>query len=192
MERGRLPIVFFFSRERWDSRGRARELSVRFAKERPVILLERPAPAEPGVPDSWDLEFPTRQLLVGRPVLTQSSAAAAPSRLPAMVRQLLRWQDVGEWIAWLDTPASFPLARSLAPRLVVYDRTARAAPVAAETSRNEAELVRTADLLFLGERADRSSWDELAGHMLSELARTERGDGRPLRTAEREACPPVA
>ena len=72
MERGRLPIILF-SRERWDSSGLAPELCIRFAKERPVILLERPAPAEPGVPDSWDLEFPTRQILVGRPVLTQRS-----------------------------------------------------------------------------------------------------------------------
>ena len=164
MERGRLPIVLFFSRERWDSSGRARELCIRFAKERPVILLERPAPAEPGVPDSWDLEFPMRQLLVGRPVLTQSSAAAAPTRLPAMIRQLLRWQDVGEWIAWLDTPASFPLARRLAPRLVVYDRARPAAPLTADTSPSEAELVRDADLLFLGEpRTDRSSWDGSPG-----------------------------
>ena len=110
-----------------------------------------------------------------------------------MIRQLLRWQDVVEWIAWLDGPASFPLARSLEPRLLVYDRRGAAAPLAADTSPSEAELVRAADLLFLGEpRADRSSWDELARHMLSELARTERGDRRPLRTAEREVCPPVA
>jgi hypothetical protein len=157
MENGRLPIVFF-SKQRWDSGGRSRELSTRFASERPVVLLERPSAAEPGVPDSWDLVFPMRQLLVGRPVLTRSSAAAAPHLLLGMIRQLMRWQDIGEWIAWLDAPSFLPLARGLAPRLVVYDRAGSAARLPAGGSPGEDELVRTADLLFLGEPgAERSS-----------------------------------
>jgi len=187
MDDGRLPIVFF-SKERWDSGGRSRELSTRFAGERPVVLVERPAPAEPGVPDSWDLVFPMRQLPVGRPVLTRSSAAAAPGRLPGMIRQLMRWQDIGDWIAWLDAPSFLPLARGLAPRLVVYDCAAPAARLPGGAILGEAELVRTADLLFLGEpRADRSSWDGLAAHMLEELARAERS-GRRRPRYEREAA----
>lgn len=192
MEKEELPIVIF-SRQPWDSGGRARELSTRFAKQRPVVLLEPPAPAEPGVPDSWDLEFPMRQLLVGRPVLTRASAAAVSDRLPAMVRQLLRWQDIGEWIAWLDTPAAFTLARDLAPRLVVYDCAHPSLPVAADAGPREAELLRAADLLFLGDAgAGPLSWDGLAGHMLGELARAERGGLPPLRVAQGEASPPLA
>jgi hypothetical protein len=180
MDYGPLPIVFF-SKERWDSGGRSCELSTRFAGERSVVLLERPSAAEPGVPDSWDLVFPMRQLLVGRPVLTHGSSAAA-QRLPGMIRQLMRWQDIGDWIAWLDAPSFFPLARGLAPRLVAYDCAAPAALLPAGASPGEAELVRTADLLFLGEpRADRCSWDGLAAHMLEELARAERsGRRRPV------------
>jgi hypothetical protein len=192
METEILPIVYF-SAERSDPSGRSRALATRFAKERPVILLEQPACSEPGVPDSWDLEFPSRQLLVGRPVLAESAVSAVRRRLPAMLRQLLRWQDVGEWIAWLDAPTSFPLARELAPRLVVYDCGGPAASLHGDPGPHEAALVRAADLLFLGEsRADRGSWDGLAEHMLRELALAEQRNLRPLRAREEDLCTPLA
>jgi hypothetical protein len=188
METEGLPVVIF-SRQRWDAGGRAFQLSTRFAKERLVVLLEQPANAEPGVPDSWDLEFPMRQLLVGRPLLTRATAAAVSDRLPAMVRQLLRWQDVGEWIAWLDAPSAFTLARELAPRLVVYDCARPSLPVGADAGPSETELLRAADLLFLGDAvAEPLSWDGLAGHMLGELARAERGGLPPLRATQGEAA----
>jgi hypothetical protein len=191
MEREGLPIVIF-SEQRWDAGGRAWELSTRFAKERPVVLLEQPARAEPGVPDSWDLEFPMRQLLVGRPVLTRASAAAVSARLPAMVRQLLRWQEIDQWIAWLDAPGAFTLARGLAPRLVVYDCSRRSLPAGPDAGPSEAQLLRAADLLFLGDAEEPPCWDGLAGHMLGELSRAERGGLPPLRVAQAEASSSVA
>ena len=179
----RRPIVFF-SEQRWDASDRARELSTRFAKQRPVVVLERPARAEPGVPDSWDLQFPMRRLLVGRPVLRRGTAVASP-RLVRMIQQLFHWQDVGEWVAWLEAPGSLPLARCLSPRLVVYDRPSGPAARPADERPADAALVRAADVLFVGARGP---WDGLAAHMLAELAKAERFRGRPsIRGPELEA-----
>jgi hypothetical protein len=68
----------------------------------------------------------------------------------------------------------------------VYDCALPAAPLAEAGSPREAELVRTADVLFLGEsQADLGSWDGLAAHMLAELAKAE-GAGRRPPLYERE------
>jgi hypothetical protein len=106
-----------------------------------------------------------------------------------MVRQLLRWQEIDQWIAWLDAPGAFTLARGLAPRLVVYDCSRRSLPAGPDAGPSEAQLLRAADLLFLGDAEEPPCWDGLAGHMLGELSRAERGGLPPLRVAQAEAAP---
>ena len=115
------------SRARFDDpSGRRRGLFTSLAKRWPVIFVEEPSAAEPGVSDAWELRSPSSHLLVCRPLLRACGdgfAGTSPARVASMLVQLLRWQDVGEFVVWLDTPHALPIARRLDASRVVYDCT---------------------------------------------------------------------
>jgi UDP-galactopyranose mutase len=151
-----LPLVVY-SHLRWDSvYQRPQHLVSRLSRRRLVLFVEEPIAAEPGVPDSWDVQFATPRLRICRPVLTSDGSNGFGGdfeRLAKMMTLLLRWQEVGDHTAWLYTPMAWPLARSLAPELVVYDcmdelSAFLGAPAAMRE--REAELLRSADVVFTG------------------------------------------
>jgi UDP-galactopyranose mutase len=150
-----LPLVVF-SHLRWDSvYQRPHHLISRLARRRLVLFIEEPLKAEPGVPDSWDVQFTTPRLRICRPVLSGAHAGFDREfeRLGKMMSLLLRWQEVEDHVAWLYTPMAWPLARSLSPELVVYDcmdelSAFLGAPAAMRD--REAELMRSADVVFTG------------------------------------------
>ena len=119
-----LPLVVY-SHLRWDSvYQRPQHLVSRLSRRRLVLFVEEPVAAEAGVPDSWDVQFATPRLRICRPVLSadgDGGFAGGLERLAKMMTLLLRWQEVGDHVAWLYTPMAWPLARSLSPELVVYD-----------------------------------------------------------------------
>jgi UDP-galactopyranose mutase len=146
-----------YSHLRWDSvYQRPHHLISRLARRRLVLFIEEPALAEPGVPDSWDVQFATPRLRICRPVLQGGVGAGFGGdreRLEKMMSLLLRWQEVDDHVAWLYTPMAWPLARSLEPELVAYDcmdelSAFRGAPP--EMRVREADLLRSADVVFTG------------------------------------------
>jgi UDP-galactopyranose mutase len=150
-----LPLVVF-SHLRWDSVfQRPHHLISRLSRRRLVLFVEEPMAAEPGVPDSWDVQFATPRLRICRPVLTGESAGFGGDfeRLARMMNLLLRWQEVEDHVAWLYTPMAWPLARSLSPQLVVYDcmdELSAFLGAPSEMRDREAELLRSADAVFTG------------------------------------------
>jgi UDP-galactopyranose mutase len=150
-----LPLVVF-SHLRWDSvYQRPQHLISRLARRQMVLFVEEPVAAEPGVPDSWDVQFATPRLRICRPILTNPGAGFGGEldRLAKMMNLLLRWQEVGEHAAWLYTPMAWPLARSLSPELVVYDcmdELSAFLGAPPDMRAREAELIRAADVVFTG------------------------------------------
>jgi hypothetical protein len=192
--------ILALSRARFDDRsGRPRELFTALARHREVIFCEEPVAAEPGVSDSWELQFPAPHLVVCRPVLAASGdgfANAPHARVASMLVQLLRWQDVGEFVAWVDTPHALPVARRLAASLVVYDcehafRSAQPEEDARRETDLDGELLRAADLVVVAEpSAEPLSWTRAAERMLADLDEAERAP-RALRR-RRSLRPPPA
>lgn len=175
-----------------DPSGRPRELFTGLARERQVIYVEEPVAAEAGVPDSWELQFPGPHLLVARPALRAAASgfAGAPHpQVASMLVQLLRWQDVEDVVAWLDTPHALPIARALGARLLVYDRPSAAAPAqGGEDGRGVAvdpELARAADLVVVAEPVEGPHrWRRTAARALADLEEAER---RPCLLRRRHA-----
>lgn len=145
-----LPVVLY-SHLRWDSVfERPHHLATRLARKRQVLFIEDPMPAEEGVPNSWDLQFPRPRLVICRPVLEERSSLAA---LRAMTEQLLRWQDVREHVGWLYTPLAYPVAQALRPAVTVYDCMDDLSDLGTPSEllrRREAELLSGADVVFAG------------------------------------------
>jgi len=179
---GRRAILAFSTARFDDPSGRPRELFAALARERQVIFVEDPTAAEPGVPDSWELQFPAPRLLVCRPVLSASDegpAGPAGPRVAPMLAQLLRWQDVGEFVAWLDAPHALRIARRVGASLVVYD--ASDAPGARRVGEDgplvplDCELARAADLVVAAGPSDEPHrWSRMAARALADLAEAER------------------
>jgi UDP-galactopyranose mutase len=152
-----LPVIVF-SHLRWDSVfQRPHHLVTRLARTRPVLFVEEPVPAEGGVPDSWDLQFPQPRLVVCRPVIEDSGYGFEQAPLPVlqkMTGQLLHWQGVRDHLAWLYTPLAHPVARALEPTLTVYDcmdeLSAFLGAPRELLARREAELLRDASVVFTG------------------------------------------
>lgn len=171
------------SRRRFDDpSGRPRALFETFAKQRDVVFIEEPETSEPGAPEAWDLQFPMPHLVVARPVLRAAcdGFGAAPVRqLVSMVQELLHWQDIGEFAAWLDCPEVYPVAQQLEPGFLVYDCAeplwpAGGAPDAALVPL-EAELLRAADLVLVAEPShEPRSWLRTAARMQADLEEAER------------------
>ncbi|HEX2485168.1 MAG TPA: hypothetical protein VHQ66_07705 [Myxococcota bacterium] len=180
---GPARAIVALSRGRFESPdGRARELFTALAKEREVVFVEAPIAADPGVPDSWEIQFAAPRLLVCRPVVHAAGGGyekAPPARVASMIRKLLRWQGVEEYLVWLDTPHAVPTAQRLDPPFLVYscadvlwNERGEADPGLVKL---EAELVREADLVLVAEPSqERMSATRAAVRVLADLEEAER------------------
>jgi glycosyltransferase involved in cell wall biosynthesis len=149
----RMPIVVY-SHLRWDSVfQRPQQLLSRLSRSHSVLFLEEPTSSEPGVPDSWELQFPLSNLAVYRPVLHDPPVSFDAERLRPMTELLLHGQDAQRHIAWVYTPMAFPLAQALTPDVLVYDcmdELSAFLGAPAEMRRREIDLLRAANLVFAG------------------------------------------
>jgi hypothetical protein len=180
---GPARAIVALSRGRFESgEGRARELFTALAKEREVVFVEAPIPADFGVPDSWEIQFAAPRLLVCRPVVQATGAGyekAPPARVASMIRKLLRWQGVEDYLVWLDTPHALQAAQRLDPPFLVYscadvlwNECGEADPALVKL---EAELVRAADLVLVAEPSqERMSGVRAAARVLADLEDAER------------------
>jgi hypothetical protein len=179
-------------------RGRARELFAAVAKEREVVYVEEPVAAEPGVPDSWEIQFAAPRLVVCRPLLRGAGGgyAGAPLvPLASMIRKLLRWQGIEDFMAWIDTPHAFSTAQRLGASFLVYSCAnvlwGDGEPADSGLLALEADVVRAADLVLVSEPGlERQSGARAAARILADLSEAERAP-RALRRprALRAAAP---
>jgi glycosyltransferase involved in cell wall biosynthesis len=165
--------IVVFSHLRWDFvYQRPQHLLSRLAATRPVLFIEEPFVAESPEP-FWERTTPAPNVTVCRlrtpngtpgfddshvPVFNrllpkllaeegfEPGAASRPALAPRRERTL-------PYITWIYTPMALPLARSLAPRAVVYDcmddlASFKNAPRA--LLEREGQLLEWADLVFTG------------------------------------------
>lgn len=149
----RAPLLVF-SPLPWDSPfQRPHHVMTRLATRREVLFVEEPVYRE-GRPD-----FDIQPVAPGIRVLKSSVGIAGPAFGPAQQRALMNgFRDIlarngwSEFVAWLYNPMAVRVARSLAPRRIIYDCVAGIAapkPVAtADSAERERELLAHADVVI--------------------------------------------
>ncbi len=147
------PLVVF-SHLRWDAaHQRPHHLLPRFAEHRTVLYIEEPVHV-PGEPARWEFRYPALDLIVCRPRTPLRTPGFHPEQMPVLRRLLLELTEqvlIEPCTAWLYSPHALPLARTLAPELLVYDciDDPAAAPGAPpDSAEREDELLRAADVVF--------------------------------------------
>src|SRR5262249_53868749 len=149
----RAPLLVF-SPLPWDSPfQRPHHVMTRLATRRDVLFVEEPVYRE-GRP-----EFEIQPVAPGLRVLKSRVGIPGPAFGPAQERALMNgFRDIlarngwSEFVAWLYSPMAVRVARSLAPRRVVYDCAAGIAPPrspqSAESAERERELLAHADVVI--------------------------------------------
>ena len=148
------PIVAF-SHLRWDFvYQRPQQLLSRLAAKRRVLFIEEPIDGMD--PDGWELTNPAGNVVVARPRLAglgRRPAEEVQRTLAALVRELVREQEIASPVAWVYTPMAEPLLDAVAPSLVVYDcmdELSLFVGAPPELVRMETALLGRADLVFTG------------------------------------------
>lgn len=148
-----VPLIAF-SHLRWNFvYQRPQHIMARVGRERPVLFVEEPV-LRPGVGPSLEIETVSPGVRVARPSLPLNGTPFSDSQQPALHELLREQMDRDRWtehVAWLFTPMAVRLARSLHPRVIVYDcmdkRTAfQDAPP--ELAERERELLAAADVVM--------------------------------------------
>jgi glycosyltransferase involved in cell wall biosynthesis len=149
------PIVAF-SHLRWDFvYQRPQQLLSRLAAQRRVLFVEEPVDGGPE-PDGWQLSRPVRNVLVARPRLA-GLGGKGPNEVhastAALLRDLVRAEEIASPVAWVYTPMAEPLLDTVAPSLVVYDcmdELSLFLGAPPELAGMETALLSRADLVFTG------------------------------------------
>jgi glycosyltransferase involved in cell wall biosynthesis len=141
---------------RWDFvYQRPNHLLARCARERRVFFVEEPAYGEG--PPRLEVSERAGGVRVCVPTLPPGTSAADAEWLQsAMLRELLRGENVREHVAWYYTPMALAFTGALRPLATVYDCMDElsafwGAPAALAV--RERELLRRADLVFTGGRS---------------------------------------
>ena len=149
------PLVVF-GHLRWDFvYQRPQHVLSRLAVHRRVVYVEEPE-HDPTGPARFALSRPAPGVLVCRPLLPTPAAgfdAAALAALRPLLLELVEREGLDEVVAWLYTPMALPLARALEPIVLVYDcmdELSLFLGAPPEMLPREAELMRTADVVFTG------------------------------------------
>lgn len=149
-----LPIVVY-SHLRWSSVfQRPHHLVSRLARDRAVVFVEEPLPCAECDPPSWEVQWPSDELVIACPRLPEGPPGfRADDRLVQMTRALLRSLGIEHHAAWLYTPMALPLALAMKPARVAYDcmdDLASFLGAPPEMALREAQLLRAADVVFTG------------------------------------------
>ena len=118
-----IPILAF-APQRWAAMPPASQSALaQLGKTRSIFVVEPPEPVARGGREFWELNSGAGDLLVCRPRVATSHEAAAPAAPLRMARALLHWLDIQAFVAWLYAPATPPAVQTLAPSLVIHDRS---------------------------------------------------------------------
>jgi UDP-galactopyranose mutase len=162
-----LPDLICLSHLRWDFvLQRPQHLMTRFARERRVFFVEEPVwgpgPSRLSVqrrPEGVWVVQPyvgvpgTTEMLPDPPKGHVVDPEALIDFQRELLHQLVAEQGIHDYVLWYYTPMALPFSRHLKPQAVIYDcmdelSHFQGAPPA--LLRREAELLRTADVVFTG------------------------------------------
>src|SRR3954449_11628489 len=148
--------IVAFSHLRWNFvYQRPQHLLSRLAATRPVFFVEEPELDREG-PARWERSSPQPNVVVLRPRTPIESPGFNPEQLPALqplIAELAAEFSGTALLAWFYTPLALPLARILAPDVVVYDcmdELSLFLGAPPELLSREAELIQAADVMFTG------------------------------------------
>jgi UDP-galactopyranose mutase len=148
--------IVAFSHLRWNFvYQRPQHLLSRLAASRPVFFVEEPELDRDG-PVRWERSSPQPNVVVLRPRTPIESPGFNPEQLAALqplIADLAAELSGTALLAWFYTPLALPLARILAPDVVVYDcmdELSLFLGAPPELLGREAELLKAADVMFTG------------------------------------------
>src|SRR3954466_11350934 len=148
--------IVAFSHLRWNFvYQRPQHLLSRLAATRPVFFVEEPELDREG-PVRWERSSPQLNVVVLRPRTPIESPGFNPEQLLALeplIAELAAELSGTALLAWFYTPLALPLARILAPDVVVYDcmdELSLFLGAPPELLGREAELIQAADIMFTG------------------------------------------
>jgi UDP-galactopyranose mutase len=147
--------ILTFSHLRWDFVfQRPQHLLSRLGKDRRVLFVEEPifSPGEP----YWEKINGGGNVLVCRPHTPVEQGGFCDAQMPALkmlMAQLVREEQLSQYVAWFYTPMALPLAAMLVPQAVVYDcmdELSAFLHAPRQLLDNEAQLLALSDLVFTG------------------------------------------
>lgn len=143
--------IICFSHLRWSFVfQRPQHLLSRYARERRVFFIEEPVHDDG--PDRLQFETSGEGVHVIVPHLNCATRDSEATQA-ALLRELMREQNIEHYVAWYYTPMALPIARGLRPLATVYDcmdqlaAFKNAPPALIERER---ELFQEADVVFTG------------------------------------------
>jgi UDP-galactopyranose mutase len=145
--------LIVFSHLRWDFvYQRPQHLMSRFATAHRVIFFE-----EPVLDESTFLECKSHgNVLVCIPHTTEQASGFRDQQLPylnTLLENLVRDENLKDYVAWFYTPMALPLLQVLQPRSIIYDcmdELSAFLNVPRQLLQRETALLKTADLVFTG------------------------------------------
>jgi glycosyltransferase involved in cell wall biosynthesis len=145
-----------FSHLRWNFvYQRPQHLMKRMAMKRRIIFFEEPIQSK----DSeiyLELSHPEKGITVCTPHTPSLQVGYHEEQMPylnVLLHQLIKDEQVSDYLVWVYTPMALPLVQALRPRLLVYDcmdELSGFMKAPKELVQRERELLRTADLVFTG------------------------------------------
>jgi UDP-galactopyranose mutase len=143
-----------FSHLRWDFvYQRPQHLLTRFAKERRVFFIEEPMFSDE--PSKMQISAREDNLRVVVPQINHSDAEkkSADDLIRGLLDQMLREENIADFVAWYYTPMALNFSEHLEPRATVYDcmdelSLFKFAPLTLLP--NEEKLINKSDVVFTG------------------------------------------
>jgi UDP-galactopyranose mutase len=141
---------------RWDFVfQRPQQLMTRFARDRRVLFVEEPFFDAPDGSDRIDLRTITPTLMIAVPHLSTSTVAQCRDDVVQqhLIDEAIARSGLGQFVLWYWTPMALPVARHLAPALVVFDcmdELSHFAGAPPQLLALESELLQSADVVFTG------------------------------------------
>src|SRR2546422_774955 len=150
------PEIIVFSHLRWDFvYQRPQHLLSRLASKRRVIFIEEPIADENAAP-RWEKTSPQKNVFVFRPRTPSPSRGYSDEQLfylKPLVADLIREENLSDYVLWFYTPMALPLSEQLKPKAIVYDcmdELSAFLNAPPQLMSREQELLKLADVVFTG------------------------------------------
>ena len=150
-----LPLVVF-SHLRWDFvYQRPQHLLSRFARVRPVFVIEEPLHDSNSAP-YWERQHPHPQVTVCRPHTPCPDWGFADTQLSylgALVECLVSEENLKRCLLWMYTPMALPLTDRFEPEVIIFDCMDELSAfdfAPPQLLEREQQLLERADVVFTG------------------------------------------
>ena len=151
------PPIIVFSHLRWDwVFQRPQHLLSRLARNRRIYFIEEPYYIEDGREPHWTFCHPQDNITVCNAFTAVPDPGFNDYQVPTLrrlVAELLRRENLTDYVIWFYTPMALPLIEGLEPKAIVYDvmdelSAFKGAPP--QLLDRESETYKVADVVFIG------------------------------------------